>query len=722
MHLPRLRPLLVLALLALVPIRVPQAAPSVAAEPVRPLQRPAPVAATPHAIRTGPALRVRLEALKTFKALAANPPGIGPMTVGLGRDLPPDLSQVIHLADLEWRTAGNGERHARIEMTSPGAKALRAALWVYALPDGVNLVFYAPGSTTPGIHVSAAAINRRLARDRAARDPDAPQPALYWSPVVAGETLGLEIRLPPGISFDQVRIAIPRLSHLFMDPATGEMDTTFGIGDSQSCTLDVSCFWDDVKDIAPAVARMIFTSNSGASALCTGTLVNDLDPHTQIPYFLTARHCISTQSAASTLNTFWFFRTLGCRQPPNPDVKMLGGGATLLAAVPGEDMTLLRLDETPPTGALFAGWDASPVPAKRYFTSVSHPAGDLQKVAFGSIKGDGSCYFVPDSPFLVCADSDGGRFLSVVFQKGMVEGGSSGSGMFLDTTHKLVGTLTGGSARCDLRGGDIFYGRFELAYNEAFFKWLGGTPACDLEPGSWRYCATPGCGPCAQGQGDCNADSDCQSGLVCAQDRGALYGFDPSVDVCEPPSGNGDGDCTLDPGAWDYCADPQCGPCAAGQGDCDSDSECQGDLVCLHDRGQDFGFPAAVDVCGDKPTGTCALTPGDWGYCSDPLCGPCAEGQGDCDSDAECAPGLVCAFNVGADYGLPASMDVCEKPKETVCTRSPGDWGFCSDPACGPCEPGQGDCDQDRDCASGLKCSPNVGEKYGLPPSMDVCE
>ena len=39
-----------------------------------------------------------------------------------------------------------------------------------------------------------------------------------------------------------------------------------------------------------------------------------------------------------------------------------------------------------------------------------------------------------------------------------------------------------------------------------------------------------------------------------------------------------------------------------------------------------------------------------------------AEGEGDCDSDSECADGLICAQNVGADYGWPASRDVCELP------------------------------------------------------------
>ena len=53
-------------------------------------------------------------------------------------------------------------------------------------------------------------------------------------------------------------------------------------------------------------------------------------------------------------------------------------------------------------------------------------------------------------------------------------------------------------------------------------------------------------------------------------------------------------------------------------------------------------------------------TNGGASYCSTSC--PCAEGYGDCDSDAECLPGLICARDVGANYGVHSSMDFCERP------------------------------------------------------------
>jgi hypothetical protein len=131
------------------------------------------------------------------------------------------------------------------------------------------------------------------------------------------------------------------------------------------------------------------------------------------------------------------------------------------------------------------------------------------------------------------------------------------------------------------------------------------------------YCRD--CGPCAEGEGDCDNGSECQSGLTCAQV--------PGTDTCQSVGG-----CTLPVGHLDYCRDPECGPCAAGEGDCDNDSECQSGLNCVQVTG--------TDVCCPHPIGHLD-------YCRD--CGPCAAGQGDCDNDGECQSGLMCVQIPGTD-------------------------------------------------------------------------
>ncbi|MBN1607863.1 MAG: beta-galactosidase trimerization domain-containing protein, partial [Polyangiaceae bacterium] len=66
---------------------------------------------------------------------------------------------------------------------------------------------------------------------------------------------------------------------------------------------------------------------------------------------------------------------------------------------------------------------------------------------------------------------------------------------------------------------------------------------------------------------------------------------------------------------------------------------------------------AQTDVCESPPP---PPELGDADYCS--AAAPCVAGGGDCDSDAECQLDLVCTADVGANYGFTPQTDVCEPP------------------------------------------------------------
>ena len=97
-------------------------------------------------------------------------------------------------------------------------------------------------------------------------------------------------------------------------------------------------------------------------------------------------------------------------------------------------------------------------------------------------------------------------------------------------------------------------------------------------------------------------------------------------------------------------------------------------------------------------------------YCVNRICG---EGNGDCDP-GQCAAGLVCVNDVGAQYGLPAHYDVCERPGGATDHPDPD---YCVNNYCGI---GDGDCDPGQ-CDEGV-CVNDVGAEYGLPSYYDVCE
>lgn len=142
-----------------------------------------------------------------------------------------------------------------------------------------------------------------------------------------------------------------------------------------------------------------------------------------------------------------------------------------------------------------------------------------------------------------------------------------------------------------------------------------------------------------------------------------------------------------------------------------------------------------------KPRGT----NGARDYCNNPS-SPCLSSEGDCDADAQCVAGVVCATNVGPQFFLPVGWDVCV-PAHCANGQLDGDetaldcGGSCSAPgfACSsrcqvlpvghaeycsavcPCAAGEGDCDIASDCEPGLTCGRNNGPNFGLPSAYDVC-
>ena len=69
------------------------------------------------------------------------------------------------------------------------------------------------------------------------------------------------------------------------------------------------------------MARLVYTTD-GASYVCSGTLIADRDHSTFIPYFLTANHCVNTQTVASTIQTYWFYRSTACNSGTRGDYRV----------------------------------------------------------------------------------------------------------------------------------------------------------------------------------------------------------------------------------------------------------------------------------------------------------------------------------------------------------------------------------------------------------------
>src|SRR5207247_2988265 len=128
-----------------------------------------------------------------------------------------------------------------------------------------------------------------------------------------------------------------------------------------------------------------FTTDCG-SFLCSGTLLSSSQASIP-PYFYTANHCVNTAAAAASLATYWFFDSPTCGGNTAPGYVQLAGGAQFLYGDQPSDVTLLKLNQRPPAGAVYASWSADTLTPIGNVIGIHHPAGDLKKISRGRTFG-----------------------------------------------------------------------------------------------------------------------------------------------------------------------------------------------------------------------------------------------------------------------------------------------------------------------------------------------
>ncbi|MFD1710116.1 endoproteinase ArgC [Ottowia sp. GY511] len=419
---------------------------------------------------------VALGPLSVVKAAPLAEKGVA-LKIGEGRDVaatasPDDLARA-----WRWATLADGSQVAAVSFTAEGAKAIRLGVLAQHVPAGAVLRFYgAPG--TEVVEVTSAELNslRQLNESSGVLGNAA---RMYWGPDTAGDISTLEVQLPPGIAPAQLQLAVPQLSH-WMKTVSEAIETPTKafdqIGWAGSCNLDVMCE-PSLDPQSRSVAHMTYQKDSG-TYMCTGTLMNDTR-NSQTPYFLSGHHCVSTQEVASTVITYWFFRAASCNGSPKVDeatTRVLGGTVLRFTHAP-TDSTLLQLNRAAPASVVYAGsYYGDGVGSGTSVLGIHNPRGDLQKFSVGAVKGYSSCTMGGNGA-IDCdtANAAGGNMFIVGWQRGITEGGSSGSAIFAQSEagkRYVVGNLMGGSSSCQNPNGSDHYGRFGRSFAAGINKWL----------------------------------------------------------------------------------------------------------------------------------------------------------------------------------------------------------------------------------------------------------
>ncbi|AOW12382.1 hypothetical protein LPB72_08020 [Hydrogenophaga crassostreae] len=405
--------------------------------------------------------------------------------IGIGRAIAATSQAKSFQQLLSWSQLPSGNTAGTARFSSADAFGIRLGLQITSLPDNALVRVLSTGSET-ALEITGASVNQAIASNVAA-DGDSSKARTYWLPMTTGSATDLEIELPAGVSADSVSIAVPSLVHMLESAPMAELKAASVKSDCPSLNPDPVCN-ATLPPAANAVSTYDFidTNDEGdlAGFVCTGTLLADKAASNQ-PYFLTANHCITSQTVASTMVNYWFYRSSACGSNTlSPGAVKTLGGATLLWTRTdtttntknpvGTDTSFLKLNAAAPAGAMFAGWstDRQAISNAVAMTALHHPGGDLLRQSTGTISNMG--VWLSNGSLVSTADTTQPMY-QVSWSLGLTEGGSSGSGLFRNGTSsnpQVVGQLWGGYAKCTAPSLPDYYGRFDLAYQDGLIGWL----------------------------------------------------------------------------------------------------------------------------------------------------------------------------------------------------------------------------------------------------------
>ena len=372
----------------------------------------------------------------------------GRARVGIRRLLP-DPIRVLG-AKTAWTPLPDGTRVWSARLESEAAQGIRVHLESLRLPAGAELrIFNAEDLSEIQGPFDAASLG---------------ESDNFWTPSLFGSAVVLECRVAPGSSLPSFRIT--ELTHRYVrlgeDPNDKAGASSVSAKSAASCNIDVSC--EPVWGTTSRAVAGIGSVGVVGELFCTGCLLNDLNEAPKTDYFLTAAHCVTTQSEADTAEFYWNYQTSACKGViPNPaTVPRTVGGASILSTKSrgsGNDHSFLHLRGTVPGGVTYAGWNSDSPTSGEVLAGIHHPQGDYKRISIGVTQGENA------------------NFRTVRWTRGVTEVGSSGSPLF-NSRQQLIGQLYGGDSDCsntDPSQQIDEYGRFNVTF-PTVRRWLLNEP------------------------------------------------------------------------------------------------------------------------------------------------------------------------------------------------------------------------------------------------------
>lgn len=360
----------------------------------------------------------------------------------------------------EWKTLPNGQKIWRLRIKAEGALAILLSYEHFYIPENASLFLYNVERT----HVLGAFTAETN-----------PTGGPFSTQMVAGDDIILEYvsspdlsltdaenKSKPNISISDVGYGYNYINVDYLVPGKGD---ELKYGESAACMININCSegddWQVEKKGVTQMMMYIGTGTTGAGwYVCSGTLVNNTSQDLT-PYLLSANHCYNGASDEDLLKwQFTFhYESQGC-EDAEPIAAKTTVGCVFRAATPteeGSDGLLLELLEDIPEewNVYYNGWDRRDELVEGGGVSIHHPAGDIKKIStfkdYETGTWPGEQIGAVNAHWLTI-------FIETENGLSVTEGGSSGSPMF-NSSHLVIGTLTGGNSNCINTTGNNYYGK-----------------------------------------------------------------------------------------------------------------------------------------------------------------------------------------------------------------------------------------------------------------------
>ncbi len=344
-----------------------------------------------------------------------------------------------------WTQLEDGTMVWRLLISSPGAYSINLIFDKFKVPPGAKLFIY--NTDCSDVIGSFTEKNNN------------PSGILATAPVI-GDQVIVEYQEPERVDFN-AELLIGSVNHDYLGVHRFKTAPLKAgkFGDSGNCNEDISCYdVNNEMDVRRAVVKIIIDGTE----LCTGTMINSnqSDPNA---YMITAAHCFRLDKTGHKTIAFFNYEVPHCSEViEGTKYNTLSGGETKVYAEE-LDIALLEFynDPLPQYRPYYAGWTLDSSPGKP-FTSIHHPQGDVKKIA--TFNGDVQAVTFKDNGNYPYAQVNNFHWKVSRWSTGTTEGGSSGCPIF-DVNKQLIGTLSGGAAKCASPINDYFT-QFYKAWDE----------------------------------------------------------------------------------------------------------------------------------------------------------------------------------------------------------------------------------------------------------------